>query len=104
MNNIKKYRGIFGISQKKLAEMTGISRTTCNYLEKNEKYKLPIEYAKKMAKIFNCSVVEVYGDDILSYHPSKDIDKIKIINIVYNSIKDEQLKNKIHFEDDIWDF
>lgn len=79
MRNIKKYRGEMKLSQKELAELLGVSRTTIIAAENNPNYCLSEERARRLAKIFKCSVFDFV--DLTDYFPYKvtknDMDAIK---------------------------
>lgn len=58
-NNIKIERAKAGLTQAKLAEKVKVSRQTINAIEAN-KYVPSTVIALRMAKIFNCSVEELF--------------------------------------------
>lgn len=82
MNNIKKHRGSLGLSQQQLADKIGVSRATIIGLENYDNIYLSIETAKKLSELFNCSIVDVYGVDILRYVPRNEEEKKQIIDII----------------------
>jgi DNA-binding XRE family transcriptional regulator len=72
MNNIKKFRGKKQLSQKDLADMLGVSRTTIISAENTPGYCLSEENARKLADIFGCSVFEFVDImELLPYKPTK---------------------------------
>ena len=58
-NSIKVERAKKDLTQAKLAELTGVSRQTINAIELG-KYVPSALLALKMAKIFECSVEEIF--------------------------------------------
>ncbi len=59
-NNIKIKRLLNGdITQEELAKKIGVSRQTINAIEKG-KFNPSVKLALKMAKIFNCSVEDIF--------------------------------------------
>ncbi len=58
-NQIKKYRTQFGLTQKDLAEMAGVSRQSIISIESG-KYVPSLPLALKFAKIFNCATDELF--------------------------------------------
>ena len=61
------------MSQKKLAELIGVSRQTVNAIE-NSKYPASLEVAFRIARAFGTSIEDVffYEDDIEGEHEFKD--------------------------------
>ncbi|HPC39086.1 MAG TPA: DUF4065 domain-containing protein [Exilispira sp.] len=66
---IKELRERAGISQQKLANLLGVSRSTISVIENEKSGKLTIELAKKLSDLFNITI-----DDLLD--PKKEIDII----------------------------
>lgn len=59
--NLYEYRAKYKYSLRKLAEITGISKSYLGYLENNE--KLPrIDYAYQLADFFHVSVYELFEE------------------------------------------
>ncbi len=58
--NLRKYRLMHeGMTQQKLAELTGVTRQTIISIEKG-KYKPTVELALKLAKALNATVEELF--------------------------------------------
>lgn len=58
-NQIKDYRTQFGLTQKDLAEMAGVSRQSIISIEQG-KYVPSLPLALKFAQIFNCATDELF--------------------------------------------
>lgn len=95
MNNIKKYRGMFDMTQEELAKAVGVTRTLVIYWENPEYHNLKLKQAKKIAKIFDCSVIDLYGLDNFKIVPKTDEERLKVIEMLYNEIESEETKEKL---------
>lgn len=64
MNNLRKFRKAKGLTQQELAQEVGLPFNT--FISKCELgyKKLPYDLAVKIAKVLNCDVYELMGDDI----------------------------------------
>lgn len=60
-NRLKKFREDAGLTQAELAMHLGVSRQTVNAVE-TSKYDPSLPLALRMAKIFRCSVDEIFID------------------------------------------
>jgi putative transcriptional regulator len=58
-NNVTELRKTFDLSQAALGDLVGVSRQTINSLEKG-KYNPSITLAFKLAKVFNCSIEDIF--------------------------------------------
>ena len=87
MNNAKKFRSLSGLSQRKLAELTGVSHESIREVE-NGKWKINVDLARKMCHIFNCSIFELYGMDNFYVKPTNDEEKIDIINFLISTLEE----------------
>lgn len=58
-NRIRELREIKGITQEKLGEMVGTSRQAINAIE-TEKFEPSIWLAHDIAKVFGCTIEEVF--------------------------------------------
>jgi putative transcriptional regulator len=58
-NQIKEYRTQFGLTQKDLAEMAGVSRQSVISIEQG-RYVPSLPLALKFAQIFNCATDELF--------------------------------------------
>ncbi|MCL9981143.1 MAG: helix-turn-helix transcriptional regulator [Bacteroidia bacterium] len=61
-NEIRVYRAKQRITQDELAEKLGVSRQTLSAIE-NNKYFPSLELALKIAKVFQCTVDELFSLD-----------------------------------------
>lgn len=61
MKNIRRKRKEKGLTQKELAELSGITREYLSYLE-NGKYQCTIKTAKRIAKVLDCDWMELYDE------------------------------------------
>lgn len=59
-NRLKKLREERGISQEKLSEMSGISRTTLSKIENNEEVSVNTRTIAKLAEVFNVAPSEIF--------------------------------------------
>ena len=57
---IYEYRKKFGIQQSELAEKVGVRRETIGNLE-NGKYNPSLKLAMDIAKVFNCTVEDIFS-------------------------------------------
>ena len=75
MNNIKYYRGIFGLSQEKHASMVGMSRTNLTYIEMGYMNTVS-KGVEKIAEILGVSIIKLLGEENMKYIPEsvEDID------------------------------
>ncbi len=58
-NKIKEYRAKFDMKQEDLAKLVGVRRETIGNLEKG-KYNPSLVLAWNIAKVFSCSIEEVF--------------------------------------------
>ncbi|SHJ07547.1 putative transcriptional regulator [Clostridium cavendishii DSM 21758] len=58
-NRLKEFREKEGLTQEQLGELIGVSRQAINAIE-TEKYEPSIWIAYDIAKVFNCSIEEVF--------------------------------------------
>ncbi|WP_153122896.1 helix-turn-helix transcriptional regulator [Peribacillus tepidiphilus] len=59
LNRVKEFRARFNLTQSDLAEKIGVTRQTVGFIEKGD-YSPSIQLALKMAKVFQCSVEEIF--------------------------------------------
>jgi len=59
-NRLKELRTERGISQEKLVEMTGISRTTLSKIENNEEVNVNTRTIAKLAEAFEVEPSEIF--------------------------------------------
>lgn len=59
-NRLKKLREERGLSQEKLSEMSGISRTTLSKIENNEEVSVNTRTIAKLAEVFNVNPSEIF--------------------------------------------
>ena len=71
--NLVRYRKLKGLSQKELAEKTGISQRMINYYEKTANCP-PIDKIKIIAKALKVKVSELIEDEKDNYNELADID------------------------------
>ncbi len=90
MYSIKKMRGMAGITQQQLANHLGCTKAYISYLESSKTKTVPPKELKKMADLFGCTVIELYGMDILKYRPQTYLETKQLI---LNIIKDSDLYN-----------
>lgn len=76
MNNIKRYRGLAGISQKDFAEKLEMTRAGLIYIENGKIGTIRKNTLNKMCDILNATPTQLLGLDNLKYLPStiEDID------------------------------
>lgn len=95
MNNIKKFRGLLGISQQELGEKVGLTKASICLLERPECHSITEANAIKISKVLNCSVIELYGMDNLKFRPKDDTQKIQLIKIIYDAIENDEIRNNL---------
>ena len=59
-NRLKKLREERGISQEKLSELSGISRTTLSKIENNEEVSVNTRTIAKLAEVFKVNPSEIF--------------------------------------------
>lgn len=65
-NRIQVLREAISLTQEEVAQKVGVSRQTINAIE-NDKYNPTLELAFRLARLFGCSV-----DDVFLYEPKGD--------------------------------
>ena len=95
MLNIKKYRGLAGISQQELGDRVGLTRQSICMIESSECNHITFENAKKISEVLNCSVFDLYGLDNLRYLPENDEQVSKLIKLIFTLFKDENNKKEL---------
>lgn len=75
MNNLKKVRGIYGLTQQELADLVGVSRAT---IFNSENGKIEPKLAIAVSSALKCNVFDVLGEDVFSIQPmtKDDFDSI----------------------------
>lgn len=81
-----------GLSQKQLAEKVGVARVCVTYWESDNCQGLSLPNAKKLAKIFDCSLIQLFGINNFKYKPTNDEDKLLLIQFLAKSIKDDKTR------------
>jgi putative transcriptional regulator len=59
-NKVKEYRKKLGLTQEDLADVVNVTRQTILFVEKG-KYVPSLELALKLAKLFRCSVEDLFA-------------------------------------------
>ncbi len=59
--NLKEFRWLKGISQKKLADKIGVSQKIISAWEVGSR-ELPVRHAKKIAEVLDCKWKDLYED------------------------------------------
>lgn len=96
MVNIRKYRGLAGITQEELSQKVNLSRQFICFLESDECKKMTNETAEKISSVLNCEVIDLYGLDNLVIEPKNEKQAINLIKLIFSSyIKDEESKNQL---------
>lgn len=89
MNNIAKYRGLKGITQKDFAEQIGMTRPGLSFIENGYAKNIDSEKIEKMSKILGVSPITLLGMDNLKCIPDtkEDVDyMIEILNKLKESL------------------
>lgn len=89
MNNITKYRGLIGMSQKKLAEELGISRTGLNLMENGRIWIIKKKTVTKMTEILKVTPTQLLGLENLKYEPESKEDIDYMISLL-EKLKEEK--------------
>ena len=82
MKNLKRLRGLAGITQKELSEATKIPRTRLVYFESDECHCLSETVERKLCEFYKVDIFELYGIDILRYIPSSQTELQYVIDIL----------------------
>lgn len=82
MKNLKRLRGLKGITQKELSVATNIPRTRLVYFESDECHCLSEAIEKKLCSFYKVNIFELYGIDILKYVPSSKEELQYVIGIL----------------------
>ena len=90
-NNLKVYRGKLGLSQKELGEKLGVTRITIINVE-NGNSCFTKNTISKACEMFECTPVELMGEDCLKIIPTNDDDCLKLINIIVKKIENTEIK------------
>lgn len=95
MDSIKKYRGQLGLTQEQLAKKIGVARILVTYWEKDNCQGLSLQNAQKLSKVFNCSLLQLYGINNFKKPPQDDNDRILLIKLLLKSMEDKKLKGDL---------
>lgn len=79
MNNIRKLRVKNGLTQSKLAKLLNTTKSNISIMEKE---KITKKFVEPLMKIFNCSAVELLGEDIFYYYPETEQEKQCVIEML----------------------
>ena len=100
--NIKKMRALKGFNQQKVANYLGVSKAYISQVENDKNHDLPLKHAEKMAELFECSLVELYGIDILRVEPENDKEVIlvlkSILDVYVDPLKRKEILEKVKGE------
>lgn len=84
MNNIQKYRGLKGITQKELADTLGMTRPGLSYLEHSNAKNVNQKKLEEMSAILGVSIVKLLGEDNLKNIPTTIEDADYMIELLEN--------------------
>ena len=88
MNNIKKYRGYVGMSQKNLAEKVGVSRTGLNLWESGKTWIINKKKLLKMCEVLNVTPTKLLGYENFKYLPD-NVQDIDYMIAILNELKEK---------------
>ena len=91
MKNLRKLRAQHGVHQEEVASAIGVSRQQYITYEKNLYRKIAEDKEDKLCEFFNCSLVELYGDDNFIHQPLNDEEAIFLMKILAKKLKDKDL-------------
>ena len=91
MNNIRKFRGLAGLTQKELSEAVGINRCFISFMETSE-CPVSLKTAEKLSQVLNCSKIELLGTDNFKLEPTSDEEKLFVIKMLYESLSEDAKK------------
>lgn len=90
MRNIRKFRGMVGLTQTELANKIGKARAWVNYLENNDScVRITDETRDKLCEALDCSIIQLYGFDNFIYKPQNDKDIYDLILMLLSTAKDK---------------
>ena len=87
MNNIKKFRGEIGMTQKDLAEAINVTRSLVVSLEKEDCHSTSKSTTEALCKVFNVTPCKLYGIDNFKYKPQTKADVEYLISILNEALK-----------------
>lgn len=87
MDNIKKFRGEIGMTQKDLAEAIDVTRSLVISLEKDSCHSTSRATTKKLCDLFKVSPCKLYGIDNLRYKPESKQDLEELISVLTEELK-----------------
>ena len=82
MENIKKFRGELGMTQKDLAERINVTRSLVISLEKDSCHSTSKKTTDKLCELFKVSPCKLYGVDNLKYKPESKQDLEYLISVL----------------------
>lgn len=94
MNNIRKYRGKLGISLESLGNELGITKGGMSYIE-TKPGKISEKNTAILCKKFNCSAIELYGNNNFVLQPKNDADRITLAKIALQGLENSELKANV---------
>lgn len=95
MNNLKKFRTEYGISQRELAAKVGIGRSLIAQLEVGG-CRMTYRIAIKLSEFFHCYPYEILGDDVIDIHGGF-LESIKAL-VDFNAVNMIQQLQSGHFD------
>lgn len=87
MNNIKKFRGEIGMTQKDLAEAIKVTRSLVVSLEKEDCHSTSKSTTDALCNLFKVSPCRLYGIDNFRYKPESKDDVEYLISILNEELK-----------------
>jgi transcriptional regulator with XRE-family HTH domain len=82
MRNLRRLRGLKGLTQEQVSKLTNIPRTRLVYFESDKCHCLSDIAEKKLCAFYNVNKFELYGIDILRYLPETTEELQYVIDVL----------------------
>ena len=96
MNNLKFYRARSGKTMTELANEVGTTRQAICVFEGELRHRpIPAKHINALCKSLDCTKFQLLGDESFAVKPQNDADREDLIMILFNSIQDKEVKERI---------
>lgn len=91
MIRIKMYRGKVGLTQQELADKVGIDRPYLSLIESRNNSKISETLLEKIAKVLNCTPIQLCGLDSIKFEIKNSNDVKFLILLLVEKLKKEEI-------------